>query len=310
MLVLTALWTSGEPSEQQQDARRLADVRTDGTKNIYFIDNYIKGHLGETKTAQLLGLKTQIDQAIKKNDVEEITQRNATLRSYLKDNGLLDAYEAIVRNFLIPSPDGQPDQSKRAAGLGLSDKSKILLSGSLDDIVLLYNASPKAPSVWKNVRGDVVFQKDQASLCFAHIAPVPLVRFVERMISVQGAKDILSSRRLRCCEAAASAVDILAFQRGELLKQKDEYILALAKLMELDTFQQYKVLSDYATEFQKREALSLQVEDEVSRNVRIGSGVIKSGEAPIVCVVPPSISEQLGGLRDLLTETNIGLLRT
>ena len=34
---------------QRQDARRLADVRIEGSKNIYFIDNYIKGHLGKPK---------------------------------------------------------------------------------------------------------------------------------------------------------------------------------------------------------------------------------------------------------------------
>ena len=150
------------------------------------------------------------------------------------------------------------------------------------------------------MRGDVVFQKDPASLCFAHLTTIPLARYVERIIIAQGAKNISLEPKVCDVQTAGSAIDILAFQRGELLKQKDEYILALAKAMEADIFRQYKILSDYTTEFQKREALSLQIEDEVSRNARIGSGVIKSSEAPIVCVVPPTIAEQLGGLKRLV----------
>jgi hypothetical protein len=172
--------------------------------------------------------------------------------------------------------------------------------GSLDDIVLLYNAAPSAPSVWKNVRGDVVFQKDQASLCFAHTTPTPMARYVERIISEQGAKLVSSDARACDLGTAVSTIDILAFQRGELLKQKNEYILAWAKLMEGDIFQQYRVLADYARDFQKKEALSLQIEAEVSANARPGYGVIKVSETPVVCLVPPTTDEQLGGLKRLV----------
>jgi tetratricopeptide (TPR) repeat protein len=67
--------------QQRQDARRLADAKTEGTKQIFFVDNYIKEHLGDTKTAQLLGFRAQIDQAIKSDDVSEINQRIAALRA-------------------------------------------------------------------------------------------------------------------------------------------------------------------------------------------------------------------------------------
>jgi hypothetical protein len=66
---------------------------------------------------------------------------NDAVGIYVKDNKLSDEYETARKNFLNP-------------------KLKSVVEGSSDDIVISYNASATAPSVWKNAKGDIAFQND------------------------------------------------------------------------------------------------------------------------------------------------------
>ena len=288
--------TKRKSEREQEEARKLADAKAEGAKNFYFIDTYIKQNLGDPKTGQLLALRAKLDQSVKKNDVDEITAQNTSVHAYVDETGISKSYEEIVRTFMTPPlNEVKPD----ANDLGLTDISKFLVVGPQDDIVLLYNASPVAPSVWKNVRGDVVFQKNSASLCFAHPVPVPLSRYVEQTIIAQGAHEI-SSNKTCDVNTLSSTIDILAFQRGELLKQRREYILALAKLVEGGTFNKFGILSDYASEIEKRQTLSLKIESDVQANLRVGYGVIKTYDVSTACLVPPADPEQASGLKQLI----------
>ena len=85
------------------------------------------------------------------------------------------------------------------------------------------------------MRGDVVFQDDSALLCFAQPSvELPLARYVEHYLGDLGAKKVDVMGPPCDLANAAKAVDIVAFQRGNLLKSREDYVLALAKLLEAD----------------------------------------------------------------------------
>jgi hypothetical protein len=131
----------------------------------------MKDHLGDAKTAMLLKLRGQIEGSVQKGMIEEINAANDALHSYFDGNGLSESYQALSGDF--PNSNSTPsDNSKTIVErLGIGDKSRFLVEGPPEDIVLLYNGSQTAPSVWKNVRGDIVFQNNSASLCFAQANP-------------------------------------------------------------------------------------------------------------------------------------------
>src|SRR5262249_38440813 len=128
--------------------------------------------------------------------------------------------------------------------LGLNEKSKFLVDGPLTDIIFLYNASPTAPSVAKDIKGNFVFVAESASVCFAQSIPDDSSScFVERLIRSQGAHEIKQSPDPCDPVKIVSSVDLVLFERGELLKQKDEYVLAIAKLIENDDFREYRIVA-------------------------------------------------------------------
>ena len=287
---------------KREEMQRLAEAKALGEKNIFFVDTYMKTHLGDAKTASLLNLKERINNALKANSIDDVSNANSSLTSYVEQIGLEADYKEIVVAFLkAPASVKVPGANTLANRLGLSDLTKRLVEGPLEDIILLYNISSTAPHVWRNVRGDVVFENDTASMCFAQKAPdILMVRFAEHLLRDKDVRS-LSTTAAPCDLSAGTAnVDIIAFQRGELLKQREEYLLQLAKLVDGSAFREFQVTTDYAGAIAKRQAFSLQIEGEVERSAREGYGVITVTDSPVVCVVISGSADVTTGLKELL----------
>jgi hypothetical protein len=168
---------------------------------------------------------------------------------YVKNNGVTEAYAKIVEEFgHEPTPPKTPGTLRDS----LTEKSKFLLDGSADEIILLYNASPGAPKVWKNVRGDVVFQDEAASICFAQPGvELGIARYVDRYLANRRAKKMTAMTPPCDLASVGKTIDIIAFRRGELLTSREDYILVLAKMIEGDMFRPYETIKDYDSEKQK-----------------------------------------------------------
>lgn len=78
------------------------------------------------------------------------------------------------------------------------------------------------------------------------------------------------------------------------------YVLALARLLQADTFRRYETISDYNSVVQKRQTLSLQIEADLDKSSRQGFGVISVTDMQVACVIPPSKAAWSDGLKELL----------
>jgi peptidoglycan hydrolase-like protein with peptidoglycan-binding domain/uncharacterized protein YecT (DUF1311 family) len=288
-----------QADRQREYARQLAEASSEGDKNLYFIDRYLKENLGDPKTGSLIKLRDQIGGSQKWN-LGEITTANDSLQTYVSTNGLSNQYQRIVSEYAAPTP-APKNQGTLNDRLGITDASKFLIEGPADDIALLYNASQSAPKVWKNVRGDIVFEHDTAAFCLAQANPeVTMVRYTQRKLEDQGAKKLVSEATPCDLPRAAASIDIIAFQRSGLLKQREDYIRTLVKLIEVGSFREFKILSDYSSDEKERGAFSLRIEADVEKNNREGFGVIPVGDSPLACVVNPSPPELADGIKELL----------
>ena len=230
--------------------------------------------------------------------MEEISKANEAVsaRQEQRSGG---GIQGERQKFAAPEPT--PPHTAGTLRDSLTEKSKFLAEGPPDEILLLYNASPTAPKVWKNVRGDVVFQDDAASLCFSQPSvELPVARYVEHYLGDRGARKVGSMAPPCDLSNAAKAVDIIAFQRGNLLKSREDYVLALAKLLEADFFRRYETITNYDEEFRNRQTLSLQIESDLEKGLRSGFGAISVTETPVACVIPPVKAERSDGLKELL----------
>ena len=307
--LLTPIVGFAEFEQQQQAARKrmaarqLAEASNEAKTGVHFLDGFMKDHLGVPETTSLLALREKLSGALNESSIERLTAANNALASYIRSSGLEDDYKNAAKPE-APKPDVKKAEHPKTLGerLGIGPKSEILVKGPADEIVLLYNISPTAPSVWKNVRGEIVFQNEAATLCFAQANPdVGVVRFVEHKLGDLGARKVTNAETPCDLSRVASSVDIIAYQRGELLKNHEGYLIKLAQLLEGDKFRKYVVVSDYESELQKRQAFSLKIESDIEANSREGFGVIEvASSSSIACVIPTTPPDRADGLKELI----------
>lgn len=280
------------------EARHLEQIRARAKENQFFIDDYLQGHLGSSLTEPLLNLRAKIENSLKSNVVEEISKTNDDVAAFVKANGLADGYKESAAKFETPPPTIA--KTKVPLKDLLTEKSRFLVEGPADDIVLLYNTSPTAPRVWKNVRGDVVFQEESAAACFAQSkVETALARYVDHFLSDRGARKITSMTTPCDLSKAREAIDVIAFQRGGLLNSNADYVLALGKMLDEGAFRKYETISNYNSDLRNRQILSLEIERDLDRAMRKGFGVISVTEVPVTCVVPPAEAGWGDGLKEL-----------
>jgi hypothetical protein len=267
-------------------ARNLAQAKTQAAKNTFFIDDYMKNHLGGAKTDPLLRLREHLDASRKANGLDEINKANGAVRAYITENDLSAEYEKSLKK-------GE-DSGQLAVG------PATIIEGPPDDIVLLYNSSPTAPHVWKNVKGDIVFQNDAATHCIAGASDITVERYVDHILKDHGGKSLTAATSPCDLLKAASTVDIIAFHRSDLLRENVAYKLALAGLLKDNTFRKFDIVNDFVEMLKKRQEFSEQLRTDLEQNTRKGFGVIEVGDILAFCLIAPSIKDGSDGLKEIV----------
>ncbi len=154
--------------------RQLAEAKAEAEKGVYFIDRYTQDNLGSLHSAALLKIRERLNAARTSEALSEVAAANEVLRGVVDQNKLRDAYETYLREFSsgnsrTPTPPGSP-----AEQFGLSERGKFLIEGSLDDTLVLYNASQFSPSITKNVRGEFVFRTESHPFVRRNLRPTNL----------------------------------------------------------------------------------------------------------------------------------------
>ena len=245
------------------EAQRLADSMNEAEKNLFFIDNYIKKHLLDAKNASFLILRDQINVALTRRNHDELDKASTALQEFVQSNQLLSEYGIIMALY---------DKS-----FGSTDKTAIALIGPKTDMVLLFNTTPTAPSIVKDLAGNFIFLTGKASLCFAQShMDEDRVWFLDRKILGQGARDVRHNSEPCELSRVNTTIDIVAFQRAELLKRDSNYVSSLLNLLQNDAFRKYDAVSEaeYKDTLQGWKHLSDTIASEVENNQRKGFGVL------------------------------------
>jgi hypothetical protein len=103
--------------------------------------------------------------------------------------------------------------------------------------------------------------------------------FLERELRREGAREV-NEDNSRCDFAKSpKAFDLIVFQRGELRKQRIDYVLGLTELLQKDALREYRVVSaaDYDAAVQGIRDKALRIGSEIESNTRTGFGVITEG---------------------------------
>ena len=195
------------------------------------------------------------------------------------------------------------DEAARLAR-AVGPRSRFLLDGDRADLLVLYNDSGKAPSVVRNLRGELVFQDGRAVACFYHppLADVFLNRQIREKVGSLGAK--LDWPLGPCEPAAMPEYDLIVAERDRLLREPVDRVIALATAINGGLYARLTILEAAALSTAKQAEAVRANEVEGSVRARAeGFGIVAtSNGSSVVCRVGDTYPEAHNSILSQLSE--------
>jgi len=169
-----------------------------------------------------------------------------------------------------------------------TDKNRFLVEGERSEILVLYNDTGKAPSLVKNLKGDLVFAGNKPSLCQRHDGSPEIGK--ARLMNGHFARygQSFAFPLPRCDAGNLKAYDVIVTVRQALASEKAADVVALLSSVEAGAFKlMFSVTDQDLTAAQQAEAALLQ---DLQKRVEAGSAegfglVAIKGNTGDVCLV-------------------------
>ncbi|MFJ7436972.1 hypothetical protein ACIQW5_04860 [Methylorubrum thiocyanatum] len=196
------------------------------------------------------------------------------------------------------------DEAARLAR-AVTTRSRFLIEGERGDLIALYNDSGKAPSVVRNLRGELVFEDGRAAACLYH-APLSDV-FLNRQIRDRGAAlgAKLDLPLAACGPNDLAKQDLVFAERERLLREPVDRMITLVEAVNGNLFARLTVIdaSALTAARQAEAAKANEVEALVRGRKSDGFGVVVVPNASsVLCRVAPDQAEAHAAILDRLTD--------
>jgi len=310
------LLTEHEKEKREKAARHLADAIQLAGNQVRFITKYVSQNPTAAPTLSLMKLLGDLTTDLKSPSLDVLKPVTEQADLAIGEAGLRKAYEADVSAAVATASSSSPTSSKpgeavspaaapavssasngaapTGSGLPETAKNSFLIKGDLGDFLVLYNVSPKAPHVVKNLRGDIVFDNSRAQACFFQDG-APSMGDDDALGQALKPYHIgtLNVAPAGCDPRNLLSYDLIAVRRGTFLRQKQEYALALIKTVEDDQYVSLVTVGTKQIEDAEndQEAASKAIENDVEHGAKLGFGfvLVNNGSATICAVVPNEI---------------------
>lgn len=185
------------------------------------------------------------------------------------------------------------DEAARLAR-SVTAKSRFMMEGDRGDLLILYNDSGKAPSVVRNLRGELVFEDGRASACLFHapLSDVFLNRQIRDRSAALGAK--LDLPLDTCGTNDLANQDLIFAERERLLREPVNRVIGLVDAVNGNLFARLDVVeaSTLAAAKQAEAARANEVEAKVRGKTAEGFGlVVVSNGSSVLCRVTSTDAE-------------------
>ncbi|WP_156467599.1 peptidoglycan-binding protein [Methylobacterium sp. Leaf102] len=237
------------------------------------------------------------------------TEAEATLKGGIPQDlqTFLSGFIAEVTSITAETPDarlkelteayaGKRGRIDAAAKLAraITAKSRFLMEGGRGDLIVLYNDSGKAPSVVRNLRGELVFEDGRGAACLYHAAlsDVFLNRQIRDRSAALGAK--LELPLSTCGANSLAQQDLIIAERERLLREPVDRVITLVEAVNGNLFAKLDVLDAgaLASVRQAEAAKANEIEALVRERKGDGFGVVGvPNSSSVLCRVAPEKAE-------------------
>lgn len=170
-----------------------------------------------------------------------------------------------------------------------TDKNRFLVEGASSDILVLYNDSGKAPSLVKNLKGDLVFAGNKPSICQRHdgVPESNKARLLNARFSQYSQS--FAFPLPRCDVGNLKAYDVIVAVRQALASEKSADLVTLLSSVDAGTFKMMFSITDRDVDaaLQAEAALLQDIQKRIDAGAVSGFGLVamKGGSGDLCLIV-------------------------
>jgi len=276
--------------------------------------------LDTTRRTQLAELQQRYEAIIARADELDAQQaRRAQLKSKIAEakraiddalkagirSELRDQLQGLAAKFDQLDPDANDDrlssalaefqavrasiESSVAIARATTGRNAFVTQGNLSDVVVLFNDTGKAPSVIKNLRGDIVFEGQKVAACQPHRDPMEATFSRELNTRFRKWDQQLTFPLPRCAPAGLASNDLVIFARGALLKESPSDLVTVLSAIDSGAFApMFTVSEDDVKAAAQQDALQLlEIESNIEAAASNGFGIaaLNAASSGAVCQI-------------------------
>ena len=276
---------------RQQAAKAELDQLADTARTISdFVENYARRNITSNIAQDVLKLRSSLSEAL-------VTPETDSLKLVIsKSEKELERLHvgADYRDYRAK----HPIQSRRSMPT-TTERNRPLVDGPLDETLILVNESGRA-GVVRNLRGDLVFDRGIASLCFPHENSIDAFAMseIKRKLREKGARsvDVSSSP---CSAANLDNYDIIAVNRGLFATLAQDTATAILNAVDKGELSIVGSTSDRELQIARNgdSIKSLQLENDISKKATEGFGLVAITDGTsVICQTVPDREKAHEGL--------------
>ncbi|MER9171644.1 hypothetical protein NKI12_30900 [Mesorhizobium australicum] len=266
---------------EKQKAEIFAELQADRLA----LKHWMSSHLTSPKLPEVVEEVKALDQISDTNDLDTLADAREGVRAMIARQALAD--ELDTSKTANGQSANDTSQVGNNAAYAVTALNKALLSGPLEDVVVLYNAGPKAPSMLRTISGQFSLTKNQAWICLLGLERTSaLDRTLLEAIDPMGGQAINVSTDCRANELENA--DLFLVQRKTFLEAPPTLQAAYLEAMEAKTIRVFDPIrfEDIKARIESDQALASKVAEEVSSGTREGfGGIVLAGSSDRICTV-------------------------
>ncbi|MFD2051874.1 peptidoglycan-binding protein [Mesorhizobium calcicola] len=266
---------------EKQKSEIFAELQADRQS----LKHWMSSHLTSAKLPEVVQEVKSLDDVSDTNDLDSLTEAREGVRALIARQAL--AEELDTRKAAASQSGSGASQESDSATYAVTDLNKALLRGPLEDVVVLYNAGPKAPSLLRTISGQFSLTKNQAWICLLGPQRTPaLDKALLEAIDPMGGKAINVSSD--CGAGGLESADLFLVQRKTFLEAPATLQAAYLEAMQAKTIRVFDPIrfEDIKARMDSDQTLALKIAQEVSSGMREGyGGILLTSSSDRICSV-------------------------
>ncbi|MER9836137.1 hypothetical protein NKJ28_14300 [Mesorhizobium sp. M0145] len=249
------------------------------------LKTWMAAHLTSSKLPLVVSEVKALSGVTSSSDLETLTEARDSVRALIANQGLKS--ELAAAQALSQEDRNGESQADNNPAFALTESNKVLLRGALDDVVVLYNAGPAAPSLLKTLSGQFSFTKNEAWICLFGVENTPaLEKALQAAFGPLGGKAIHIRRE--CGQVDIDQADVFFIQRKKFVESKPSFAIAYLEAIEAKSLRPFDALNfaDLKRRIDQDKALASQIAADVEKGSRMGyGGILLDNKSTRICGV-------------------------